>query len=148
MKIPPPLIALAGAGAIYAGGLGLPWATLHLPGQQLAAAACLLAGLLLELHSVAAFVLRKTTITPLNPERASVLVTSGFYRFTRNPMYLGMALLLAAVTLWTGSLTGFVVVPLFAAILTKVQIKPEEAALERIFGDDYRNYKAKVRRWI
>lgn len=148
MKIPPPLIALAGAGAIYAGGLWLPFATLQLPGQRIASLVCLIAGLVLEIHSVTAFVLRKTTITPLKPERASVLVTSGFYRVTRNPMYLGMALLLAAVTLWTGSLTGLLIVPLFIAVLTELQIKPEEAALERIFGDTYTLYKASVRRWI
>ena len=148
MKVPPPLIALAGAALIYAGAQWLPQANLRVPGQAIAALVFLFAGLTLELHSVTAFFKRKTTITPLNPEKASALVTDGFYRFTRNPMYLGMALLLCAVMLWTGSLTGLLVIPLFAWILTQVQIKPEEAALERIFGDDYRSYKARVRRWM
>jgi protein-S-isoprenylcysteine O-methyltransferase Ste14 len=88
----------------------------------------------------------RTGITPFSP--ATALVTGGPYRFTRNPMYLGMAGALLGAAVYLGSLTPFVVVPGFMALIADRFIAPEEAMLERAFGQAYRDYKARVRRWL
>ena len=87
-----------------------------------------------------------TGIVPFSP--ASALVTAGPYRFTRNPMYLGMAGVLLGAALFLGSLTPFIVIPAFMALIADRFIQPEEAMLERAFGRAYLDYKAKVRRWL
>ncbi|MBS0396154.1 MAG: isoprenylcysteine carboxylmethyltransferase family protein [Proteobacteria bacterium] len=89
-----------------------------------------------------------TTVNPLDPDAASHLVTGGVYRWTRNPMYLGLLLLLAAWALWMRSAAPWVVLPLFVGFLTVAQIRPEEAALQRRFGEAYDAYRARVRRWL
>ena len=94
------------------------------------------------------FMRSRTTLNPLRPERASVLVTDGIYRYTRNPMYLSLLLLLLgyAVDLWCWpALLGPAA---YVAYITRFQILPEERVLESKFGADYLAYKQKVRRWI
>ncbi|GAA0783914.1 isoprenylcysteine carboxylmethyltransferase family protein [Roseibium denhamense] len=148
LKLPPPIIALCAAGLLYGGTVLLPALTLTFPGQWAVAAVFAAAGLVLDGYSVLGFVRQKTTINPLSPETASHLVTSGFYRYTRNPMYLGMALLLTALALYWGTLTALAVLPAFVWYLTEFQIKPEETSLRSLFGADYDAYCARVRRWI
>ena len=87
-----------------------------------------------------------TPIRPFLPSTA--LVTSGPYRVTRNPMYLGMAGTLLGVAVLMGSLTPFVVIPAFMALITERFILGEEAKLEAAFGRDYLEYKSRVRRWL
>jgi len=77
-----------------------------------------------------------------------VLVQDGPYRFSRHPMYLGMAVLLIGVWLLLGTLTPAVVVPAFVCIMELRFIRAEEASMEQTFGADYRDYRKKVRRWI
>jgi protein-S-isoprenylcysteine O-methyltransferase Ste14 len=79
---------------------------------------------------------------------ATVLVTAGPYRFTRNPMYLGMAGILAGTAIWLGSITPWLVLPAFMRLIAERFIAPEEAMLERAFGSRYREYCAAVRRWL
>ncbi len=88
----------------------------------------------------------RTGIVPFSP--ATSLVLGGPYRFTRNPMYLGMAGILLGAAILTGSLSPFAVIPAFMALIAERFIAPEEALLERAFGRDYLGYKAKVRRWL
>ncbi len=98
--------------------------------------------------AILAFGRANTTIDPVNIERASTLVTSGAFRFTRNPMYLSMALLLtalAAVLATPWAILGPIV---FAAFITRFQIVPEERLLTSKFGADYAAYRQRVRRWI
>jgi len=91
----------------------------------------------------------RTTIDPMNPGKASALVTSGLYRRTRNPMYLGMLLLLLSWALVQGSLVSVVVTLLtFVPYMNRFQIQPEERALKQHFGDEYVDYMLSVRRWI
>ena len=87
-----------------------------------------------------------TGIVPFSP--ATALVVRGPYRFTRNPMYLGLSMTLLGAAILMGSLTPFLVVPAFMALITDRFIAPEEAMLERAFGASYLAYKAKVRRWL
>ncbi len=89
-----------------------------------------------------------TTFNPLAPEEATQLVTSGIYRYSRNPMYIGFLLLLLAWAIFLGSLFALLVLPVFVLLISIVQIRPEEKALEDKFGDAYRHYLSSVRRWI
>jgi len=87
-----------------------------------------------------------TTIIPF--QESSSLVVGGPYRHTRNPMYLGMLIILVGVAVLTRSLGPFLVPVLFVPILYRRVIRHEEAMLESRFGDEYRRYRREVRRWI
>jgi protein-S-isoprenylcysteine O-methyltransferase Ste14 len=89
-----------------------------------------------------------TTVDPLHPEKASRLVTGGIYRVSRNPMYLGFAIFLLAWAVFLASPWMLLGVPAFMAFIGRLQIQPEERALESLFGEEYRDYKARVRRWL
>ena len=88
----------------------------------------------------------RTGIVPFS--EATALVTAGPYRFTRNPMYLGMAGILGGTALWLGSLTPWLVLPAFMRIVAERFIVPEEAMLKAAFGRAYEEYEAAVRRWL
>ena len=90
----------------------------------------------------------QTTINPLRPQMASSLVMKGIYRITRNPMYLGLTLWLLAWALWLETLSPWIVAALFPIVITGLQIIPEERALEKLFGETYRDYRKRVSRWI
>lgn len=90
----------------------------------------------------------KTTVNPLKPESASVLVTSGIYQFSRNPMYLGMLLLIIGLWINTGAILGFIILPSYVAYLSYFQILPEERAMKAVFSGDYEVYCQQVRRWL
>jgi protein-S-isoprenylcysteine O-methyltransferase Ste14 len=87
-----------------------------------------------------------TPVIPFHP--STVLVTTGWYRFTRNPMYLGMVLVACGVAIVQGSVGAWLPVPVFIAILQLRFIRGEEEFLEGIFGEDYRLFKVRVRRWL
>lgn len=105
-------------------------------------------GLLVALAGIWEFRKAKTTINPTNPEKTSYLVSGGIYRVTRNPMYLGMQLIIIAAIFKFGNYYGFIALPFFILYITQFQIKPEERIIERIFGEEYVFYKKKVRRWL
>jgi protein-S-isoprenylcysteine O-methyltransferase Ste14 len=87
--------------------------------------------------------------TPVVPfERSTVLVTDGLYRFTRNPMYLGLVLSLCGVAILLGSISAWIPIPVFVWIIQARFIAGEERFLEEIFGEQYRAYRQRVRRWL
>lgn len=90
----------------------------------------------------------RTTVNPVEPQRASALVTTGIYSITRNPMYLGFALLLAGWGVYLASPWAVVVLAGFVGYLTRFQIMPEERALQGLFGEEFERYRSQVRRWI
>ena len=106
------------------------------------------AGVLVAVLGVLEFRRAGTTVNPLSPERASNVVTSGVYRWSRNPMYLGMASVLAGLALAVGSGTGLLVTAGFCAYLSRFQIAPEERRLLEAFGEPYARYLRQVRRWL
>lgn len=108
--------------------------------------AVLAAGGLLILVSAGLFRRRHTTLNPFGA--SSALVQEGLYRYSRNPMYLGMLLVLTGVALWLGQALPWVMPPVFAAVVSRQNIRQEELALEAQFGDEYRRYRQRVRRWI
>lgn len=148
LLIPPPIVTAICGLAMWGIAQFFPQTQLTFPFQALLAVAFIVAGLAIALVSVGAFRKAKTTVTPLAPEKASSLVVTGLYRYTRNPMYLGMLLILCGVAVWLGSLANVVVLIAFVAYITAFQIVPEEARLSQVFGTGYERYKARVRRWL
>jgi protein-S-isoprenylcysteine O-methyltransferase Ste14 len=125
-----------------------PELSIELPGRLAAAFALATAGAVVALAGVAEFRRVRTTVNPLRPERASALVTSGVFRWTRNPMYLGLALGLAGVAVGLSNLGAMVLLPAFVAWIDRLQIVPEERALLANFGAAFTDYTARVRRWL
>jgi len=148
LLIPPPLVALACALLMWAVSTLTGELRIAFPLQDMLAYALIAAGLALDVVSVLAFFKAKTTITPLSPEKSSRLVVSGFYRITRNPMYLGMLLILTGIALLLGSPLNVLLLAAFIAYITAFQIKPEERRLDTLFGEEYAAYKNRVRRWL
>jgi protein-S-isoprenylcysteine O-methyltransferase Ste14 len=146
--IPPLLVVALVAAAMWsiaALGPQLPIA----PGARRLAVVLLTAtGVAFVMLGVLAFRASRTTVDPLHPERAAVLVTGGVYRVTRNPMYVGMAFLLLAWAVNLASVLPFLGVVVFVLYITRLQIQPEERALQGLFGDAYSRYAARVRRWL
>jgi len=147
-RIPPPLVGLAFAIAMAVCAGLLPWATLRFSGQALAAAVLLAAALGVMAFAIGQFARARTTIDPLHLDKTRVLVASGIFRITRNPMYLALTLILAAWAVWLGNAAGVVLVAAFVAYIDRLQIAPEERALRAKFGEDFEAYARKVRRWI
>ena len=152
LTVPPPAVALGCAGAMtllawLQQGRTMPIAA---PTASLRTIAATLAalGVGIALSGVLSFRRARTTVNPLKPESSSALVTSGIYRLTRNPMYLGMAVVLLGWAAWLGSPWMLLGVATFAAYITRFQIVPEERALMRLFGAAFATYRARVRRWI
>jgi len=90
----------------------------------------------------------KTTVDPTKPNKASHLVTSGIYQFSRNPMYLALLLVLLAWGLYLGNAFNVLLAAGFVGFMNKFQIMPEEEALHEIFGKDYKQFCTSVRRWF
>lgn len=109
-------------------------------------AAPMVAGIALAVAGAGLFRRHNTGVVPFSP--ATYLVTTGPYRFTRNPMYLGMVLLLCGVAMMLGTLSPWIVIPLFAWWIGHRFIAQEEVMLEQVFGDEYVRFKQRVRRWI
>ena len=147
-KIPPPVVGLACAGLAWWLARAAPALALQVPGRLALVAVLASAGLALELWGLWTFRRHGTTPNPLAPGRASTVVQSGPYRFTRNPMYLGMAVQLLAWCTYLGSPLSLLALAVFAAYITRLQILPEERALAQRFGEPYLQFMRKVRRWI
>ena len=148
LLIPPPIVALVSGLAMWGVAFLVPALSIAFPFQSALGYVLIGLGVSIDLISIAAFRKAKTTVTPLAPEKASSLVVSGLYRFTRNPMYLGLLLILSGVALLLGSPLNLAVLIAFVAYITAFQIKPEEVRLSEIFGSEYESYKGQVRRWI
>ncbi|RUM94186.1 MAG: isoprenylcysteine carboxylmethyltransferase family protein [Thiothrix sp.] len=101
-----------------------------------------------DLSSLLQFFRYHTTPSPIHPERVSTLVTDGAYRYSRNPMYLGLLILLCGWSTYLGSISPLLLLPLFIFVINNMQIRCEERILEKKFSTAYRAYKQSVRRWI
>lgn len=147
-KVPPPLVALVFGGLMGGASLGLPGLDLAWGTRLLLALPLIGAGLLFVLAGGISFRRARTTVNPLKPEAASALVTSGIYRYTRNPMYVGFALWLLAWGLYLASPLVLLGVLGFVLYMNRLQIAPEERALGRLFGAAFAAYRQRVRRWL
>jgi protein-S-isoprenylcysteine O-methyltransferase Ste14 len=108
--------------------------------------ALILAGLGLAFSAVSQFMRAHTTVDPHGS--VNEIVTSGPYRFSRNPIYLGFVCLLVGFPFIFGSYWGLILIPLFVILMNALVIQREEAYLEKKFGEAYTSYKSRVRRWL
>ena len=143
----PPVILFVLAGLMWLISLGHIW-MFSFSGQLFVALGIGLFGLFVVILSKRLFHKAKTTWTPFRPETSTTLVVCGLYRFSRNPMYVGLLLILIAWGVFLGDFLALLLIPLFIIPMNRFQIIPEEHALESLFGDEYKNYKSRVRRWI
>ena len=148
LKIPPPVVALAfGLLMWFATPLAAPVAAPF--GYRVGVAAVLASiGVLIDLVAILTFWRARTTVNPMKPGVTSVLVTSGVYRFSRNPMYLGLLLFVLAWAVYLSSWLALFFVPVFVIYMNRFQIQPEERAMRSLFGPEYTSYQAKARRWL
>ena len=123
-----------------------PLAKIVPPPWNLLGAVPLVFGIILNLLADRAFKKRETTVKPF--EESTALITSGVFRISRHPMYLGMLLILAGIGILMRSLSPFLVIPVFGILMERVFITVEEGMLERQFGGAWLQYRDKVGRWI
>jgi len=116
------------------------------PWRYVLAAAAWTTSLVITGQAARTLARHETTIYP-NGE-STALVTSGIYRHTRNPMYLGMALIVLGAAFLMGSLSALLAVAFFCATIRGLFIRGEEERLEGWFGEEYRHYRRRVRRWL
>jgi protein-S-isoprenylcysteine O-methyltransferase Ste14 len=145
-KIPPPLVTLIFGLSIYFSRELFP--TIEIKYSFYVGIFLLLLGFLILISAVRLFRIDQTTVNPLSPKQATKLVTEGIFKFSRNPMYLGMACVLASLAMFFNIIGGIVFIALFCAYITKFQIVPEEKAMLDLFSEDFDQYKQTTRRWI
>jgi protein-S-isoprenylcysteine O-methyltransferase Ste14 len=148
LKVPPPVVWLVFAAAMLGVTHMAPTLTFPIPGRVTVALLVSALGAAMGVAGVIAFRSKRTTVNPLTPSASSALVSGGIYRFSRNPMYLGLLLVLAGWALYLSNVAAAMLLPVFSAYMTRYQIKPEERALSAKFGPEFAQYMAQVRRWI
>ena len=148
LKIPPALQLVLTALLIRGVAMLMPWASFEWAGWFWIAVTLVATGLGVAALGAIEFGRQRTTVDPMHPEKASRLVSSGVFRFSRNPMYLGFLLVLLGGAAWTGN--GMTLLPLllFVLYLTRFQIIPEERWMQRQFGSAYTAYRSRTRRWL
>ena len=148
LHIPPPILMLLAATLMWALCRWLPMAHwIERPWNRLGVIPAAI-GLAITVAAIRRFRQARTTVNPMDPSTATQLVTDGVFRISRNPMYLGLLLLLIGWAIWLHGASPWVIPPLFVFAITRVQIIPEERALERLFGAQYVAYRRSVARWI
>lgn len=150
LKFPPLIVGLAAGLIGWALAYFIPAPSMGAPGPlRIAAVVFLVAlGLSLAVWAVLNFRSAATTVNPVAIENTTSLVVSGPYKWTRNPMYVGMAVVVAAFGLWLGHWSGMVAVAAFVAFITRFQIIPEERMMREKFGPAFDDYCARVPRWL
>ena len=147
-RIPPPLVMLLAAALMWALHRWLPLGQLLATPWNYFAVLPAAIGRVITVAAGTRFRQARTTFDPFEPRKTTCLVTGGVFRVSRNPMYLGLLLLLVGWALWLGTVSPWFVPPLFVIVMTVTQIVPEERALEENFGETYLAYRHSVRRWI
>lgn len=147
-KIPPVVLVLLYLLMMYGLTMLLPELTFALPLHLVVAGFLAAVALVVVLLAVWQFKKSQTTVDPTQPENASQLVSSGIFSLTRNPMYLGMALLLIAAGIYWQHIAALLLALSFPLYLTYFQIAPEEQAMAKLFPAQWPDYKKRVRRWI
>ncbi len=148
LLIPPPLYALAGAAAMWLLHRYWPVAELLAPPWRSAGIVIMSVSLIPAMLAFGLFRRYHTSANPHHPEKARRLVTTGIYRWTRNPMYLSLLTLLLGWGVKLGSASALGVPLLFALTVTRLQIIPEERVLAAHFGETFHDYARRVRRWL
>ncbi|WP_394152122.1 methyltransferase family protein [Vibrio maritimus] len=149
LKVPPVLVFLILAAAMYLlAEFDNGWLYMHIPLKSIWVLGLFLLSGYVGISGVLEFKRAKTTVDPTKPDKASCIVDSGIFSKTRNPMYVALFALLLSWGFWLEDGLAIALACLFVPYMNRFQIRPEERALEAMFGEDYRTYKVKVRRWI
>ena len=146
VRIAPPILTLLHiiAAFLLARLIPLPFAVPRI--VEYIGFALVVIGFLFGLGAVLAFRRARTTLDPYHP--VSSIVTSGIYRFSRNPIYFGFLLMVMGIPLNTGTYWGIILAPIFILLCNKLVIEREETYLEEKFGKTYTSYMSSVRRWL
>lgn len=147
-RLPPPVVLLIAGAGVWIIDRIFPALRIDREGQAAIAIMVALIAVGIMLAAAVWFFRYQTTVNPLSPERASRLITQGPFALSRNPIYLADAFLLVAWMVWVGNPAGIIMLPAFVLYLTHYQIRPEEQALASRFGEEYRAYCRRTRRWI
>ena len=148
LKVPPPGVMLVTAGVMWFASKTVPALEFALPAREVFAVLFAAAGLATSAMGIVSFVRAKTTVNPMQPDKASSLVVSGIFAHSRNPMYLGLLLILVGWAWYLSNVLAFLLLPGFVLYMNRFQIEPEERALSTLFGQAFVAYKSRVRRWI
>ncbi len=147
-RVPPPVLALTIGLLMWLAVRFWPLPEMPIPYRGPLALALALAGFAFTMAGIVPFRRARTTVNPLRPASASTLVTSGVYRVTRNPMYVGLLMVLLAWVVYL-AVPWLLLGPLFFVLyMARFQIVPEERALAKLFGEAYLAYQRRVRRWL
>ena len=145
-KIPPPIVTLIfGLSIYFSRGI---FQVVEIKYSFYFGILLLVLGFVILISAVRLFRKDKTTVNPLSPEQATKLVTDGIFKYSRNPMYLGMAVVLSSIAVFFNLLGGIILITLFCAYITRFQIIPEERAMRDLFSDDFEKYLKETRRWV
>lgn len=147
-RVPPPVIGLLAAAAMWGVDRLVPSLRFPYAGHVAVAAVIGIVGLAVDIAGILQFRKLRTTVNPLRPGKASALVTGGILHWTRNPMYLGMAVMLLGWAAYLSNPLSLLGIPCFVAYLDRFQIAPEERALQARFGAAFLAYRERVRRWL
>jgi len=148
LRIPPPVWLLLFGSLTWVLDRVAPIVVLLETPMNRAGWALVVAGAAIIVTAMLQFRRAHTTVNPLTPAKASALVSSGIFGFSRNPMYLGLSVALCGWAVVLGSLGPWLALPLFVLVITRLQIEPEEAVLATLFGVAYSDYCARVGRWF
>jgi protein-S-isoprenylcysteine O-methyltransferase Ste14 len=146
--ISPPVAFVIAAVAMWWIGRTVEFGRFQFAYQPALGIALIVLGLAIVAVSLRSFARVGTTPNPLHPRNTTELVTSGAYALSRNPMYVGDAVVLAGIAVWLGSLLSLVPITAFVVYIDRVQIAAEEEAMTEKFGDRYAAYRLQVRSWL
>ena len=146
IKIPPPILVMILVISNYFSSKKID--LIHLPNQDLISIIIFLFGILILINPIFKFIKSKTTIDPIKFKKVNKLIISGIYKYSRNPMYLGLLMIVISTSIFYLNIFSITTPFLFYCWINRFQIKREEIFLTEKFGEEYMSYKIKTRRWI
>ena len=146
LKIPPPVIVLILVVSNFLSSKKID--IINIPNQTLVSIIILLIGVFILIIPVSKFIKSKTTINPIKFKKVNKLITSGIYKYSRNPMYLGFLMIVISTSIYYLNIFSIITPILFYFWINRYQIKREEIFLREKFGKEYLLYTTKTRRWI
>lgn len=148
LKLPPVLVFVIFSILMYVLSIVLPFGDFDFFGRQFLAFFLVGSGAIVGLVSLIQFYVVKTSIDPRTPSKVSSMVTKGLYKYSRNPMYLALLMVLLAWGLWWGNAFNTLLAAGFVGYMNRFQIIPEEEELAATYGKEFRHYCTQVRRWF
>jgi protein-S-isoprenylcysteine O-methyltransferase Ste14 len=145
-KIPPPIVTLFFGLCIYLSRPYFPELSFSILNSL--STILFVLGITVFATAVSSFKRQNTTVNPISIEKASSLVVKGVFKYSRNPMYLGMLFILLGLTFKFNLIGGLLFTSIFVIFISIFQIKPEEAAMEKLFDQEWKDYIKNVRRWL